>query len=54
MTNTKRTKFLIEELKHHQKELEEFILVCADEDALSASETLRAIKIVIRYLERSE
>ena len=54
MTNTKKKKLLIEALKHHQKELEYFILVCAGEDILSASEALRAIKIVIRYLERSE
>lgn len=54
MTNTKKKKLLIEALKHHQKELEYFLLVCAGEDVLSASETLKAIKIVIRYLERSE
>lgn len=54
MTNTKKRKLLIEQLKHHQKELEYFLLVCSGEDILSTSEALKAIKIVIRYLERSE
>ena len=53
MTNTKKKKLLIEALKHYQKELEYFLLVCAGEDIMSASETLKSIKIVIRYLERS-
>ena len=54
MTNTKRKKLLIETLKHHQKELEDFILVCSGEDTLLASEQLKSIKIVIKYLERSK